>query len=251
MKRILISLGAFLLASVVAAAAFAGSFSDDQKKEMEDIIHSYLMEHPDVLKEMVAKLDAADKQAADEARGNVLSSASKDIFHNALDGVAGNPKGDVTVVEFMDYNCGWCHKSVTEMQAVIGKDKNVRLVLKEFPIFGEGSEYAARAAMASQKQGKYWEFHQAMFATKGKIDAAVTDKVAQSVGLDITKLKADMKDPEINANIDKTQALAKSLQFTGTPGFIVGDKIFPGFTQQDNIIASIAATRAEGGCKFC
>ena len=251
MQRMFLKIAILLFSTIVAATAFAGTFSDNQKKEMEGIIHDYLLAHPEVLKEMVQKLDAQDKQDQASARNTTLSSASKDLFHNDLDGVAGNPKGDVTVVEFMDYNCGWCRKSIKEMQSVVAQDKNVRVVLKEFPIFGEGSEYAARAAMASVKQGKYWAFHQALFASKGQIDQAVTDAVAKSVGLDVAKLKEDMKSPEIDANIAKTRELADQLQFTGTPGFIVGDQVFPGFEQQDKILASIAETRANGGCKYC
>jgi protein-disulfide isomerase len=251
MQRVFLKMGVLVLGLFVAGAAFAGSFNDDQKKEMEGVIHDYLMAHPEVLKEMVQKLDTKDKQDQAEARNNALSSASKDLFHNDLDGIAGNPNGDVTIVEFMDYNCGWCRKSIKEMQSVVAQDKNVRVVMKEFPIFGEGSEYAARAAMASVKQGKYWAFHQALFASKGQVDQAVTDNVAKSVGMDVAKMKEDMKSPEIDANIVKTRELADQLQFTGTPGFIVGDQIFPGYEDQQKILASIATTRANGGCKYC
>jgi len=251
MQRLFLKIAVIFFSAVLSVSAFAGSFSDDQKKEMEGLIHDYLIAHPEVLQEMVQKLDAQQKQAAADTRNTTLSSASKDIYHNELDGIAGNPKGDVTIVEFMDYNCGWCRKSIKEMQSVVTKDKNVRVVLKEFPIFGEGSEYAARAAMASVKQGKYWAFHQALFAQKGQVDATVTDAVAKSVGLDVTKMKEDMKSPDIDANINKTRELADQLQFTGTPGFIVGDQVFPGYEEQDKILATIASTRANGGCKYC
>lgn len=251
MQRLFLKFIVILFSAVISVSAFAGAFTDDQKKEMESLIHDYLVAHPEVLQEMVQKLDAQQKQAAADTRNTALSSAAKDIYHNELDGVAGNPKGDVTIVEFMDYNCGWCRKSVKEMQSVVAQDKNVRVVLKEFPIFGEGSEYAARAAMASVKQNKYWAFHQALFAHQGQVDAAATDAIAKSVGLDVAKMKEDMKSADINANIDKTKQLADQLQFTGTPGFIIGDQVFPGYEEQDKILATIANARAGGGCKYC
>ena len=137
------------------------------------------------------------------------------------------------------------------MQALVEKDKNVRVVMKEFPIFGEGSEYAARAALASVKQGKYWKFHQALFASESKVTAEVTDQIAAEVGLDVAKMKKDMQDPAIAENIQKTQILAQTMLITGTPAFIVDDQVFPGYTQLDGLEASLATVRAAGGCKVC
>lgn len=137
------------------------------------------------------------------------------------------------------------------MQALVATDKNVRVVMKEFPIFGEGSEYAARAALASVKQGKYWELHQAMFASEGKVTPEVVDQIAQELGLDVAKMKIDMKVADIDATIRKNQALAQSLALTGTPGFIIDDKVIPGYTELANLQSMLATTRANGGCKVC
>ncbi len=251
MRRLISSLFALALGCSLVVPAVADSFNPEQKKDLEKLIHSYLVEHPEVLSEVAAALDAKEKKAAEEQRGTFLSSAAKDLFHDNMDAVVGNPKGDITVVEFMDYNCGWCRKSIKEMQALVGSDKNVRVVMKEFPIFGEGSEYAARAAMASVKQGKYWPFHQALFATEGKVTPEIVDQVATQQGLDLAKLKTDMNDPAIAANIAKTVQLAESLQLTGTPGFIVDTKVFPGYVPQDALSMAIATARANGGCKIC
>jgi protein-disulfide isomerase len=223
---------------------FAESISPVQKTEFEKLVHDYLLDHPEILRDMANKLEANDKLAADTARDITLKTQAKDIFHNPMDAIVGNAKGDVTVVEFMDYNCGWCKKSVVEMQALVAKDKNVRIVMKEFPIFGPGSEYAARAALASVKQGKYWELHQAMFASEGKITPEVVDQIAKEQGLDVAKMKADMKAADIEATIKKNQALAQSLALTGTPGFIVDDKLIPGYTELANLQAMLATTRA-------
>lgn len=251
MRRIIGFIAAigFLIGTV--SPVFAEGISPAQKIEFEKLVHDYLLEHPEILRDMSNKLEANDKLAADTARNTTLTTQAKEIFHNPIDAVVGNPKGDVTIVEFMDYNCGWCKKSVTEMQALVAKDKNVRVVMKEFPIFGEGSEYAARAALASVKQGKYWEFHQAMFASEGKITPEVVDQIAKEHGLDVVKMKVDMKAAEIDAAIKKNQTLAQALALTGTPGFIVDDKLIPGYTELANLQTMLATTRAAGGCKVC
>lgn len=253
MKRLL---AALFLALGLAMPALADSLSADQKAEFEGLIKSYLMEHPEVVRDAIMALDAKEKQAAADAQANAMTSSAKAIMHNDMDGVVGNPKGDVTIVEFMDYNCGWCKKGIKEVQNLVQNDKNVRIVMKEFPIFGPTSEYAAKAALASVKQGKYWELHQALFAatlpredqTAGQ---AAVDKIAKSVGLDLARLKEDMKAPAINATLIANTELAQKLQFTGTPGFIIDNKVYPGYIPLDEMTASLAQVRANGGCKMC
>jgi protein-disulfide isomerase len=251
MRRIVSFIAAIGFLIGTFSPVFAEGISSAQKIEFEKLVHDYLLEHPEILRDMADKLEVNDKLAADTARNTTLTSQAKDIFHNPLDAVVGNPKGDVTIVEFMDYNCGWCKKSVKEMQSLIGTDKNVRIVMKEFPIFGEGSEYAARAAMASVKQGKYWILHQALFASEGKVTPQVVDQIAAEQGLDVAKLKLDMKAADIDAAIKKNQAMAQSLALTGTPAFIVDTKLIPGYAELANLQAMLAEVRANGGCKVC
>ncbi len=251
MRRIFIALATLTLWFGSVSPGLADAFSPDQKKELEGLIRSYLLEHPEILREVATALDAKDKKTADDQRGEVLSSSAKALFHDDIDAVVGNPKGDVTMVEFMDYNCSYCRKSFKEMQAILETDKNVRVVMKEFPIFGEGSEYAARAALASSRQGKYWALHQALFEFQGQVTPAVVDQVAKQVGLDVAKLKTDMKDPAIASNIGKTTELAQSMQFTGTPAFLIDSTVIPGYVTKDVLMAAIATVRANGGCKAC
>ena len=251
MRRIIALASTVLFALTLSGPSFAESFSADQKTDIEKIVFNYLMEHPEVLRDMANKLDINDKKRESDARVGTLKNKAGDIFHDASDAVVGNPKGDVTVVEFFDYNCGWCKKSIIEMKALVEKDKNVRVVMKEFPIFGEGSDYAARAALASVKQGKYWQFHQALFASESKVTIEVTDQIAAEIGLDVAKMKKDMEDPAIAANIQKTQILAQTMLITGTPAFIIDDQVFPGYTALDGLEASLASVRAAGGCKIC
>ena len=240
-----------LSAAMAITPAIAGSFNGAQKSDIEAIVKNYLLDHPELLQEMSDKLKAQQAEAETAARTKGLKENADAIFKSKLDPVVGNPKGNVVMVEFMDYNCSYCRKSFKEMQAILETDKNVRVVMKEFPIFGEGSEYAARAALASSRQGKYWALHQALFEFQGQVTPAVVDQVAKQVGLDVAKLKTDMKDPAIASNIGKTTELAQSMQFTGTPAFLIDSTVIPGYVTKDVLMAAIATVRANGGCKAC
>ena len=251
MHRFISLITALVFGLSLAFAAKAGTFSDDQKKEMEEIVHSYLTEHPEILNEIVEKLKVKEEKDATTAQSETLATSSKNIFHNAIDGVVGNPNGDVTIVEFMDYNCSWCHKSIKNVQELVKKDKNLRVVLKEWPIFGAGSEAGARAAMAAAKQGKYWELHQALFSFQGQVTAEVVMQVAKANGLDMAKLKVDMASAEVDANLASTLKLATALKFTGTPGFLVNKNVFPGYMELARMESMVAEERAKGVCKDC
>jgi protein-disulfide isomerase len=242
---------ALVFALSLITPSYADSFTAGQKSDIENLVHQYLIEHPEILQEMATKLEEKTKLAETTQRTQTLNTKKADIFHNPGDAIVGNPKGDVTIVEFFDYNCGWCKKSVTEMQSLVGTDKKIRVVMKEFPIFGEGSEYAAKAALASVKQGKYWQFHQALFAAPSKVTPQVVDQIAQEQGLDLAKLKSDMKDPAILATMQKNQLLAQSLAINGTPGFVIDDQLSPGYLPLDGLQAMVATVRANGGCKLC
>jgi protein-disulfide isomerase len=248
---ILRQLIALIFALSLVSPSYADSFSAGQKSDIENLVHQYLIEHPEILQEMATKLEEKTKLAETTQRTQTLNSKKADIFHNPGDAVVGNPKGDVTIVEFFDYNCGWCKKSVTEMQSLVQNDKKIRVVMKEFPIFGEGSEYGAKAALASIKQGKYWQFHQALFASATKVTPEVVDQIAKEQGLDLAKLKSDMKDPAILATMQKNQLLAQALAISGTPGFVIDDQLSPGYLPLDGLQAIVATVRANGGCKLC
>ena len=230
--------------------AFAG-LDDVQKKEIEELVKAYLLDNPEILRDMGASLEAKERAAEEQVRSKMLTENAAAIFKSTIDPVAGNPKGDVTVIEFMDYNCSWCKKAMNEVAGIVEADRNVRFVFKEFPIFGAGSEFAAKAAMAAARQGKYWELHQALFQHDGPVTEDVTKQLAADLGLDMVKLEADMKDTAISKAISDTQALAVAMQINGTPAFIVDDQIFPGYVPKDQILAAIAAVRASGGCKLC
>ena len=233
-------------------AAFAdGSFNDAQKKEIGEVVRQYLMENPEVLLDVSKALEAKQQEQEAAQRSAVLQSNADQIFRSPADYVAGNPKGDVTMVEFFDYNCGWCKKGFPEVMSLLDKDKNLRFVLKEFPIFGGDSDYAAMAAIAAKKQNKYWELHQAMFAHEGKITKEAVDELAVKHGIDLAKLKEDMKDPTVAKELADNHVLAQALNINGTPGFVIDDQVSPGYLPADELGKIIEQVRADGGCKLC
>ncbi len=253
-------------ASLVAVALAAGSallplkasaqetFSKAQTNEMHNIIRDYLLENPEILNEMIAKLQAAERDQQDKQAREAIASNAKELFRNENDVVVGNPNGSVTMVEFFDYNCGFCKRSVADVLRFTEEDKDLRIVMKEFPILSEGSIIASRAAIASKKQGKYWEFHLALMAASGNIDTEEkVMSIAAETGLDVAKLKADMtEDAEaIEKNINDNRALAQALGINGTPAFVIDDNLVPGAMPYDQLATSVKIVRDKGGCQYC
>lgn len=156
----------------------------------------------------------------------------------------GNPQGDTVLVEFSDYNCGFCRKAAPEVAAFLKSDPGVKLVIHEIPIFGEGSHYAARAALAARAQGKYPQFHQALLAMRGKAEQASVLRVAREVGLDVARLQRDMETPEITARIETSLQLADQIGLVGTPSFVVGDRAVFGYLPRADLAELVAEARA-------
>ena len=249
------ALKTFLLSILVlwsfGSSANANEFNDGQRKEMESIIKDYLLANPELLREMGQLLEQKEKLAENEQRKRALVSNAAQIFRDKTDFVAGNPNGKVTMVEFFDYNCGWCKKGFPEVLSMIESDKDLRFVLKEFPIFGEDSEYAARAAIAAIKQGKYWDLHMAMFQHEGKLAKESVDEIAAGLGLNMNQLKKDMDDPATAEILVRNRNLAESLAINGTPAFIIDDRLVPGYLPKTELASAINDVRAKGGCSLC
>jgi protein-disulfide isomerase len=239
------------LAALFILPAQAAEFSAEQKKEMGDFIRQYLMENPEVVRDAMQALERKQQMAEDSARSDSLKTMSSEIFRNKDDLVGGNPAGKVTMVEFFDYNCGYCKRAFPDVMKMIDGDKDLKLVMKEFPILGPGSVYATRAALASRKQGKYWKYHLAMMAHDGKIDESVADQIAEASGLDVRKLKADMESDEVSQVIARNMQLADSLKIQGTPAFIIDETVIPGAVGFDALQAAVKQVRDNGGCKLC
>jgi protein-disulfide isomerase len=233
-----------LLLSVVAlqAPAFADSMP---REEFERRVRDYLLANPEVVMEALQTLDARQKQAEEDAAKAVLAASAEEIFRDPASPVGGNAEGSVTLVEFFDYNCPYCRQMVPVMAQAEAADPQLRIVYKEFPILGPDSIFAARAALAAERQGSYTKFHKALFGVKGRVTEAVVLKVAADVGLDVARLKTDMQSPEIQASIDRNLELAQTLNINGTPGFIAGKQILHGATDLAKLTHLIEQARKE------
>jgi len=245
MKTLLRALFPMLVLAAMLAprVARAQDFTADQKKAIEGIVRDYLASHPEVL---VDALQAADDKLKGEARDKAalaLAAHKKDVFDDPNSPVAGNPKGDVTLVEFFDYRCPYCKQVEPALEKLVAEDRQLKLVYKEFPVLGPESEIAAHVALAAKKQGRYDAFHRAMMATPGHIDEAAIYKVAASVGLDGERLKQDMKSSDVAAELKSNAALGDKLDIGGTPAFIIGDTIIPGAISLEGLKQQIATAR--------
>lgn len=180
----------------------------------------------------------------DEASA-LIASRRDEIFNDPDSPVGGNPTGDVTIVEFFDYNCPYCRLVAPTLEEIERTDSNVKFIYKEFPILGPGSEFAARAALASQKQGKYLVLHRALMAYDGRVGDSATMEVAQTIDLDVERLKKDMEDPGIAAAIERNLALARTLRISATPTFVINDGIFRGAADLKAFQGVIAEARGQ------
>ena len=165
------------------------------------------------------------------------------LYDDGYSFVAGNKDGDVTLVEFYDYNCGYCKQVPGVLARLIDEDKNLKIIFKELPILAESSQFASVAAMASMKQGKFVDFHNAMMKNKRALTEDLILKIARDSGVDEDRLLVDMADPEIEANIMKTKYLVQNIGISGTPGFVIGDQIIPGFIPYERLKGIIAKQR--------
>ncbi|MGE0668648.1 MAG: DsbA family protein [Sphingomonadales bacterium] len=232
---------AFIVAAYTVHPAVA--LSERDKAQVEQIVRDYLKNNPRVLQEMIERLQALnDREAALEAAKNIATHQD-DIFGQTGGMVAGNPKGDVTVVEFFDYRCGYCRLAQPSMVKLLKEDPNVRLVFKEYPVLGPMSLTASRAAIASAKQGKYVDFHMALMGLEEPLSDEVLYRVAGEVGLDVPRLKQDMEDEAIDQVIADNHDLADRLGIEGTPNFIVGTQLLQGMVPYETLTESVEKAR--------
>ena len=206
------------------------SFTALQKKEMEKIIGDYIRAHPEIILESVRAMQERER-ANEKQRGlNNLVTYRELILNDPTSPIGGNPKGDVTVVEFFDYRCGFCKRVFPDILTLMESDKNVRYVYKEYPILGPDSVTASKAALAAWNvdKTKYNAFHKTMMGSKGALSPDRVMKFAAKVGYDVNALKKAMRDPRIESLIEKNFKLAKALDINGTPAFIIGDQVIRG-----------------------
>lgn len=257
MRKTILGLTVALPAVIVAvaglqwpAAAQDTTFSDAQKKAIEQIVRDYLVKNPEILVEMSTELEKRQSVAESAARTKAIAENASLLYRSPGSVVAGNPKGDVTIVEFFDYNCQFCKRALGDLLKMLETDKKVRVVFKELPIFGKASEDSAKVALAAGKQGKYFELHSALLKARGQTTKAKALRLARDLGLDVDKLKADMNAPDVVAQISETKALAERIGLQGTPLYLVGDQVIPGAPGNlyDLLVQKVAEIR-KNGCK--
>ncbi|NGO55163.1 DsbA family protein [Mesorhizobium camelthorni] len=218
-------------------------FDAPVSRQLQIQTREYLLQNPEVFVEALQKFEQNQQAAEANELETILAEHSDEIFNDPTAPVGGNSEGDVTLVEFFDYNCPYCRKAAPQIQQAVSDDPGLKLVFKEWPILGPGSEFAARAALASQRQGKYEAFHHGMMAFAGAINERSTMTIAEQVGLDLEQLKRDLEDLAFVAAIERNRALANDLRITGTPTFVVGDEIIGGLVDQAPLQRSIADAR--------
>src|ERR1700710_1164205 len=228
-------------------AASAQSFSDTQKGDIEAIIKNYLVSHPEVLEEAMGEL--TKRQAADEAKKHEasVSENAATIFNSPRGVMLGNKDGDVTFVEFFDYNCGYCKRAMADMLDLMKSDPKLKVVLKEFPVLSPGSVEAAQVAVAVRMQDpagkKYLDFHQKLLGGRGPADKAHALAAAKDAGLDMARIEKDMASPEIRATLAENLKLAEDMGLNGTPSYIIGKQVVIGAVGMDNLREKIGVAR--------
>lgn len=238
-----------MMAAFLLPTAAKAEMTADQKKEVEEMVHQYILEHGDVLIESVNKY-----QSKQEAEANKqFDGKAKDFLTNLkkedTKAYGGNKDGAITVVEFFDYNCGYCKKAFEEIQNLVKDDKDVKIVLFDMPILGPSSHEISKWALAARNQDKYFAYHVALMKHNGEKDEGTLKQLAKDAGLDVDKLVKDKDDPKIEEDIKKHLDIAQSLGIQGTPGFLVGDKMFRGYIPYDAMQGAIKEQREKDGKK--
>jgi protein-disulfide isomerase len=242
-QRLLTTLAVAVLLTglTYAVPAHAEEAKTYTKAEIEQIVHDYIMNNAKVM------MDSVDdyQRKLMEARSSEGLDKNADELFRSNSPFAGKADGDMTLVEFFDYNCHYCKTSFTTIQKLLETDKNLKVVFKEFPILSESSNTAAKWALAAHKQGKYYEFHKRLMENKKPIDSSFLEKVAKDVGMDVDQAKKDLDSKDISEELDKNQQLAENLGLTGTPAFILPTNIVRGAASFESLEAGIAAARAK------
>ena len=248
MRRLLRSTAAaFCLAVVAAAPARAQSFNDAQRGEIERIVKDYLVAHPEVLQEAMSEFEKR-QNAAELAKQVAGVSQHKEILFNSSHQVTlGNPKGDVTMVEFFDYNCGYCKRALGDMLTLLKSDPNLKVVLKEYPVLGPGSLEAAQVAVAARMQDKsgkkYLDFHQRLLGARGPADKTHALAAAKDAGFDMARIEKDLASDEVRETLKETLKVADAIGLNGTPSYIIGSDVVVGAQGYDVLKEKVDAAR--------
>jgi protein-disulfide isomerase len=245
--RLLLSASLLAATTLFAPPASAQTFSDDQRQQIEGIVKDYLLKHPEVLQDVMSALDKKQQESDAAKASAMIRDNNATLFNSPHQVVLGNPQGTVEIAEFFDYNCGYCKRALPDMMTLLKADSNIKFVLKEFPVLGEGSVEAAHVAVAARMQDpsgkKYIEFHQKLLGGRGPADGTRALAVAKEVGFDMPRLEKDMNSGEVKTTIDEDMKLADALGVNGTPSYVIGHELVVGAVGLDALKEKIAADK--------
>lgn len=233
-----------LAAALITLFPFAASAQSFSEADIKQLALEAILENPQIVIEALAILEEQRNAAQAVAQAEALRGQQEFLENDPNAPFVGNPDADAVIVEFFDYNCPYCKRAAGDVKALLAADDDVRVVYREWPILGEGSVFAARAALAARNQGKYEEMHWGLMELRGRAEEASVLSLARSIGLDVDQLREDMQSEAVNTHIAASEQLAQSLGFTGTPSFVIGDALVPGAVPLAELKQYIAEARA-------
>jgi protein-disulfide isomerase len=224
-------LAAAALSLAVPASAQAPAFTDPQKAAIREVVKDFILKNPEVIQEALIELDRRQKEQERQARLSIITDKKGPLYTAAHNVSFGNPNGDITLVEFFDYNCGFCKRALADLQRMVNEDKNVRVIIKDFPVLGQGSMEAAAVALAAKQQlsvEKIWQFHQKLLTVRGQVGRQQALDAAKEAGADMARLQRELDSPAVRGAIEQNIQIADSLGVTGTPSYVLGDEVVVG-----------------------
>jgi protein-disulfide isomerase len=240
---------ATLALATPAAFAQSNALNQAQREAVEQVIKEYLLKNPELIQDAIVELERRQQEAQKAAQKTALRDERTTLLHSPRGNIVGNVSGDVTLVEFFDYNCGYCKRALTDLRALVKADPKLRVVLKDFPVLGQDSVEASRVALAAKQQlkgDKLFDYHVRLMDTRGRVNGERAQAVARDMGLDMARLQKDLDSDEIRATIQENMTLADKLGLTGTPAFVIGDEIIAGAVGLEPIRKVVASTRQCG-----
>jgi protein-disulfide isomerase len=231
LRSILAATALSLAASASPGQAQSPAFSEQQRAAIRDVVKDFILKNPEVIQEALIELDKRQKDQERQARLTIIQDKNGPLYSAAHNVSFGNPNGDITLVEFFDYNCGFCKRALVDLQRMVNEDKNVRVIIKDFPVLGQGSVEAATVALAAKQQlsvDKIWQFHQKLLTVRGQVGRQQALDAAREAGVDMARLQRDLDSPAVRGAIEQNIQIADSLGVTGTPSYVLGDEVVVG-----------------------
>lgn len=243
---------AMLAASLVFPAPPADAETEDapDRAAIETIVREYLLQNPEIVREALEELERRQAEETASRQRDAIAAQKNSLYGTEDLIVIGNPDGDVTLVEFFDYNCGFCKRAHGDLVALMESDPNLRVVFKEWPFLSQESVDAAKVSLAASRQGRYREFHEALLLGHGTANEARALEIAEAMGYDMDRIRADMNSPQVLATLEQNMVLADTIGVTGTPAYVVGERLILGARGLDVLREAVSEVRSNG-CLTC